>query len=532
MTPFSAPGTGAAPPRPQGPPAAAGVPRPMMGSYGNNLAAAVRVAPSQTPRVQAPIARPRMPLAPHAQGAPIAGVPRPMVNPGGAPMSAPSPTPRMQAVPQPARAPGIPPNTRAVGATVPSARPHTPLSQPTQRAPAVANPAAPSLGKRPPTTTGPSPVPAAKRHAPIPRPQQGAAPTGGAPLPTNPAVGVGAPSPSRHAPAGNATPSRPSPSQLPNLSYIGVYRDPSKGWMARAMDLKRRAARSIGPFDDPHLAALAHDRAAIACAGRGIGGGAPLNFETAFYRVETAFLRRWEGDVCDAVEKGEYEKVYARFLRAGYKAALNIEDGDDGSEQIADGVDAHADELIANCVGDAQFFWDDVEDFFLCRAAEIGEEALKGKEDGRADGGKLLRNRFVEMHRNKSLCPDWRHKNRLEKLRMMTLQKQQHDKIQMHQQQQQQIQTQQRQRQIQMQQQQRQQQIQMKPEQQQHIQPHQQQHQVQMQQQRQQQIQQRQQQFQHQMMIQNQRQQHMMMAQQQQQLLDDDATVQVKQEQS
>ncbi|KAM0856022.1 hypothetical protein ACQ4PT_049391 [Festuca glaucescens] len=393
MTPFSAPGTGAAPPRPQGPPAAAGVPRPMMGSYGNNLAAAVRVAPSQTPRVQAPIARPRMPLAPHAQGAPIAGVPRPMVNPGGAPMSAPSPTPRMQAVPQPARAPGIPPNTRAVGATVPSARPHTPLSQPTQRAPAVANPAAPSLGKRPPTTTGPSPVPAAKRHAPIPRPQQGAAPTGGAPLPTNPAVGVGAPSPSRHAPAGNATPSRPSPSQLPNLSYIGVYRDPSKGWMARAMDLKRRAARSIGPFDDPHLAALAHDRAAIACAGRGVARGAPLNFEAAFYRVETAFLHRWEGDVCDAVEKGEYEKIYAKFLRAGYKAALNIEDGDDGGEQIAESVDAHADELIASCVGDAEFFWDDVEDFFLCRAAEIGEEALKGKEDGRDDGGKLLRNR-------------------------------------------------------------------------------------------------------------------------------------------
>jgi flagellar biosynthesis GTPase FlhF len=306
--------------------------------------------------------------------------------------------------------------------------------------------------------------------------------------------------------------------------------------MARAMDLKRRVARSIGPFDDPHLAALAHDRAAITCAGRGVARGAPLNFEAAFYRVETAFLHRWEGDVCEALEKGEYDKVYARFLRAGYRAALNIEDGDDG------GGDAHVDELVASCVGDAQFFWDDVEDFFLCRAAEIGEEALKGKEDGRDDGGKLLRNRFVEMHRNKSLCPEWRHKNRLEKLRVMTLQKQQ--QIQTQQQQQQQIQ--QRQQQVQMQQQQpqqiqtqqqRQQQIhvqhqqqqqnQMKPEQQ-HVQ---QQRQIQMQQQqRQQQIQQRQQHFQHQMMMQNQQHRQMMMAQQQQQYLDDDATVQVKQE--
>ncbi|KAM0894271.1 hypothetical protein ACQ4PT_024581 [Festuca glaucescens] len=96
---------------------------------------------------------------------------------------------------------------------------------------------------------------------------------GGVPLPRNPAVGVRAPVPPGHA----------TPPPLHRLTYVGVYRDPSKGWMARVMDLKRRATRSIGPFDDLHQAALAHDRVAVACAGRGIITAKQLNFGSSFY---------------------------------------------------------------------------------------------------------------------------------------------------------------------------------------------------------------------------------------------------------
>jgi hypothetical protein len=312
---------------------------------------------------------------------------------------------------------------------------------------------------------------------------------------TAPAAGVRAP-----VPPGHAALSMPPP--LPKLTYVGVYRDPSKGWMARAMDLKRRAARSIGPFHDPHQAALAHDRAALACAGRGIRTAKQLNFPTSFYRVETAFLQRWEGDVCDAVESGEYEKIYARFLRAGFRAAMNIEEGDEGGEQTAD-------ELIAGCVGDGGFLWDDIENFFIYRAGEIGEEALGDEaweKDGQGRGRELLQKRFVEMHRNKSLCAVWRRKNYMEKMKRMM------------------VQNQQQQRQVQMQQphqQQMQQQVHL-----QHQQIHMQQQQQQIQQQQiQTQQQRRQQQFQqHQMMIQKQHQQQLMMAQQQeQQRLDHDA---------
>jgi hypothetical protein len=184
---------------------------------------------------------------------------------------------------------------------------------------------------------------------------------------------------------------------------------------------------------------------------------------------------------------------------AGYNAALRV---DDDGEQVTDDGDA----LIAKCVGNGQVIWEDIEEFFLDRAEEIGEEALKVKGDG-----KLLRIRFVEMHRNKALCPEWRHNYR----------------IQMQQQQQQmQIKQQQQQQGINNQQQQQQQpQIQMTQEQhQEHIQ---QQQQIQMMQQQQRM---RQQQFQQQqMMIQKQRQQQMMMAQQQQQqYLDDGATLQAK----
>jgi flagellar biosynthesis GTPase FlhF len=264
--------------------------------------------------------------------------------------------------------------------------------------------------------------------------------------------------------------------------------------MARVIDPRRRVVRDIGPFADGLQATLAHDRVAIACAGRGIRcGGQRVQLQAAFYHTETAFLQRWEGDICDAVEKGTYEKSYAKFLMAGYNAALRV---DDDGEQVTDDGDA----LIAKCVGDGEVIWGDIEEFFLDRAEEIGEEALKVKGDG-----KLLRIRFVEMHRNKALCPEWRHNYR----------------IQMQQQQQQmQIKQQQQQQGINNQQQQQQQpQIQMTQEQ------HQEQIQMMQQQQRL-----RQQQFQQQqMMIQKQRQQQMMMAQQQQQqYLDDGATLQAK----
>jgi hypothetical protein len=185
---------------------------------------------------------------------------------------------------------------------------------------------------------------------------------------------------------------------------------------------------------------------------------------------------------------------------AGYNAALRV---DDDGEQVTDDGDA----LIAKCVGNGQVIWEDIEEFFLDRAEEIGEEALKVKGDG-----KLLRIRFVEMHRNKALCPEWRHNYR----------------IQMQQQQQQmQIKQQQQQQGINNQQQQQQQQPQIQMTQEQHQEHIQQQQQIQMMQQQQRL---RQQQFQQQqMMIQKQRQQQMMMAQQQQQqYLDDGATLQAK----
>nr|XP_051197401.1 uncharacterized protein LOC127310803 [Lolium perenne] len=246
--------------------------------------------------------------------------------------------------------------------------------------------------------------------------------------------------------------------------------------MARVMDPSGASRAPSGPSTT-----RTHDRVAVACAGRGIITTKQLNFGSSFYRVETAFLLLWEGNVCGAVETGEYEEIYARFLTIGFMAAMNIK----GGEQTTD----EADELIASC-----------------RAGEIGEEALGDEaweKDGHGHGRELLQKRFMEMHRNKSLCAVWRRKNHVEKMKTMMMQNQQRQQQQQIQMQQQQVHLQQRQ-QIHMQQ--KQQQIQ--------------QQQIQMQQQRR-----RQQQFQqHQMMIQKQRQQQLTMAQQQeQQYLDDNA---------
>ncbi|KAE8782047.1 snf2 domain-containing expressed [Hordeum vulgare] len=472
MMPGSNPGAGAptarppaATPRVQG----AGVTRPVMSTY-VNLGTAVRAAPTPQMKMQAaaaarapgiqaypravgaaaPTARPGMPL-PHMQGAPAAAVlPHPMSygNLGGAPMpAAPSPMPRVQAA-----RPGVPGNTRPVGGAVPSAKPRMPVPMsmpmpPTQPALAVASPDAPSTGKRPPTTMGTA-IPPAKRHAPT----QGA-PMGGTPLPTNPAavaVAAPAPTPPRHAQGapGNAT-TQPAPA--PKWRYFGVHHDPGKGWMARVMEPKRgRGSRDIGPFDDEHQAALAHDRVAVACASRD-SGPARLNFVTAFHKTETAFLRRWEGDVCDAVEKGGYEEPYARYLKAGYKVALSMEAGDEGDDR-----------QIADCV-DAELFWDVILDFFIDRPDEIGQKALR-------EGGDVLMDRFVEMYKNMALCPSWRgrHQQQLRHTMMIHMQQQQQQQIQMQQQQQQQIQMQQQHIQMQQQQQQQRQQQQIQMQQQQH----------------------------------------------------------------
>jgi hypothetical protein len=53
--------------------------------------------------------------------------------------------------------------------------------------------------------------------------------------------------------------------------------------MARVVDPRRRVVRDIGPFADGLQATLAHDRVAIACAGRGIRcGGQRVQLQAAF----------------------------------------------------------------------------------------------------------------------------------------------------------------------------------------------------------------------------------------------------------
>lgn len=138
------------------------------------------------------------------------------------------------------------------------------------------------------------------------------------------------------------------------------------------VDPATRAARAIGLFPDEHAAALAHDRVAIALH----GDGARLNFGAAFHPVEHKFLlrcqqRRDVAEVCAIVADGSYEARYVAFLRTVF-----------AMERYGE-------------------FMDVMLEFYIDRAAQIGEDALVA-------GGEKLAARFVEMHTNKAMDPAWR----------------------------------------------------------------------------------------------------------------------------
>jgi hypothetical protein len=190
---------------------------------------------------------------------------------------------------------------------------------------------------------------------------------------SSPAPGAGAPAPMSSRPQAAGMP----PQQVLRVQYVGVKRDPGGGWAAHVLvDPERRAYRTVGPFPDEHAAALAHDRVAIAH----LGDRARANFRAGFHPMEQRFLRlcrtrAGEIDVCALVaDVGTYEARYATFLRAVLRLP-------------------HWGEYL-----------DAILDFYIGRAAEIGEEALA--EEG-GDGEKLAA-RFVEMHRNKATDPRWR----------------------------------------------------------------------------------------------------------------------------
>ncbi|KAJ1298655.1 hypothetical protein BS78_01G470200 [Paspalum vaginatum] len=202
------------------------------------------------------------------------------------------------------------------------------------------------------------------RPAPAPQPPLVPAP------PSSGAPGAAAAQAGRPAPA-----SAPQPPRRPMFHYAGVERAPDGGWTARVpVDAEGKRHRVIGPFADDHAAALAHDRVAIAFQ----GDSARANFRAAFHPIEQRFLRLCrtrEGqiDVCALVADGTYEDRYATFLRA----VLRLDQW-------------------------GQEYTGFILDFFIDRAAEIGEAALAEGAD------EALAARFVEMHRNKAVHPAWR----------------------------------------------------------------------------------------------------------------------------
>jgi hypothetical protein len=108
-----------------------------------------------------------------------------------------------------------------------------------------------------------------------------------------------------------------------------------------------------------------------------LGDRARPNFPAAFHPIEQRFLRlcrEREGqiDVCALVaDPGTYEARYATFLRS----VLRLKQWGDFKGLIVE--------------------------FFISRATEIGDDVLK-------EGGEKLEARFVEMHRNKAVDPQWR----------------------------------------------------------------------------------------------------------------------------
>ncbi|CAN6290569.1 unnamed protein product [Urochloa humidicola] len=187
-----------------------------------------------------------------------------------------------------------------------------------------------------------------------------------------PPVNSAAPAPTSSAVA----PGAPTPPPPPRLQYVGVRRLPGGGgWAAHVLvDPERRAYRTVGPFPDEHAAALAHDRVAMAY----LGDRGRANFRPAFNQMEQRFLRlcrtrEGEIDLCALVaDAATYEARYAAFLRAV---------------------------LALPRWGE---YLGAVVEFFIGRAREIGEDALKD------ESGEMVADRFVEMHRNKARDPRWR----------------------------------------------------------------------------------------------------------------------------
>lgn len=165
--------------------------------------------------------------------------------------------------------------------------------------------------------------------------------------------------------------------------YVGVQRDKGTGkWAACVVDPSNPTKhRLVGAFPDEHAAALAHDRLDLAFRGGG-HRGAGANFRPAFHAVELEFLRLCAatsspGSHCGLVAGGDkYDEKYSEFLRKIYHGVM------DNSPSY-------------------KKFFDVILDFFIARAREIGREALE-------DGGDMLVERFVAMHKNKAVTPRWR----------------------------------------------------------------------------------------------------------------------------
>uniref|UniRef100_A0A0E0NQ45 Uncharacterized protein n=1 Tax=Oryza rufipogon TaxID=4529 RepID=A0A0E0NQ45_ORYRU len=218
-----------------------------------------------------------------------------------------------------------------------------------------------------------------------------------APLPNT--GGEGAPPPARTMPppssqaATSTPPAAATPLQRPPAQataqpstqryYVGVQRDKGTGkWAACVVDPSNPTKhRLVGAFPDEHAAALAHDRLDLAFRGGG-HRGAGANFRPAFHAVELEFLRLCAatsspGSHCGLVAGGDkYDEKYSEFLRKIYHGVM------DNSPSY-------------------KKFFDVILDFFIARAREIGREALE-------DGGDMLVERFVAMHKNKAVTPRWR----------------------------------------------------------------------------------------------------------------------------